>query len=322
MNYVTQAAAAKINLSIDILGLREDGYHEVNMIMQSIPLFDQVTLYKKAQKDSLPAALRQEIEDSETRRKQFMRNKGFLIPEEGSVHLTCSNFRLPTDERNLAYKAALRILQETKCTDKVGIHIHKRIPVGGGLGGGSADCAAVLHGLNRLYQLQLPQTSLLHWGSELGSDIPFLLEGGAALASGTGTQLTALPSLRKGFLLIVNPGTFLSTEKVYKTYDTLDIPEEAHPDTNLLVKALERGDLHTVAHNMKNVLEYPAFLLSDEVRMLKKELAASGALGALMTGSGATVFALYHSYGDAKRMLRKYRDQRFFSVLVNLENER
>ncbi len=324
MNYITVSAAAKVNLSLDILGLREDGYHEVKMIMQSIPLYDQLTVYKKAQKDNLPTLLRQEIEDCVEKRRRFLQSKGLSLEEEqdGPVYLTSSHFRLPTDDKNLAYQAAALILRETGCADRLGIHIHKRIPISGGLGGGSADGAGVLQAVDRLYELHCQPSQLMEWGARLGSDIPFLLQGGAALATGTGTNLTPLPGLRRGYLLIVNPGTFLSTEKVYKTYDAMDIPAEAHPDINSLVKALERSDLHYLAQNMKNVLEYPAFQLCGEVCSLKKELAASGALGALMSGSGATVFALYRSYTEAKRMLRKYREQRHFSVLVNLESAR
>ena len=290
-------ANAKVNLSIDVLGVRPDnGYHIVKMIMQQIPLHDRLFFFigEKA---------------------QYFPNK---TPIDNQISLACNTRRLPLNEKNLVYKAARLLLDDYKITDPVTVYIDKHIPSGGGLGGGSADAAAVLKAINKIFVLGLNNSQLHEYGKKLGSDVPFMIDGGAGLAEGTGTDLSSLTSLKKGYLLLVNPNIFLSTELVYKTLDEMDLPEEAHPDTDLLLKALEEQDFYTFAKNMKNVLEVPAFKLQPDVGLLKQDIAQRGAVGAMMSGSGATVFGLYDDENKAKEAMAYYRSRKFFSTCTPL----
>lgn len=290
-------ANAKVNLSIDVLGVRpEDGYHLVRMIMQQIPLHDRLFF--------------------------FIGKKADILPEttqiDSQISLACNSKRLPLNEKNLVYKAAKLILADQNISDPISIYIEKHIPAGGGLGGGSADAAGVLLGLNKIFALGKTIPELHEYGKKLGSDVPFMISGGAGLAEGTGTDLTPLPPLKKGYLLLVNPNIFLSTELVYKTLDEMNVPQESHPDTDLLLKALSQQDFYTFAKNMKNVLEIPAFKIKPEVGQLKEDILQRGATGAMMSGSGATVFGLYDDEEKAKNAMTHYREQRFFSTVTPL----
>lgn len=290
-------AKAKINLSIDVLGIRpEDGYHLVKMIMQQIPLHDRLFF--------------------------FVGEKAGILPEttqiDDQISLACNSKRLPLDAKNLVYRAAKIILSHNNITDQISIYIDKHIPAGGGLGGGSADAAAVLSGLNQIFSLGKTMPQLHSYGKELGSDVPFMISGGAGLAEGTGTELTQLPLLKSGYLLLVNPNIFLSTELVYKTLDETKIPGESRPDTDLLLDALKNQDFYTFAKNMKNVLEIPAFKLQPEVGNLKEDILQREATGAMMSGSGATVFGLYDDAQKAKDAMAYYRSRKFFSTVTPL----
>lgn len=290
-------ANAKVNLSIDVLGTRpEDGYHLVKMIMQQIPLHDRLFFFVGEKADILPE----------------------VTQIDSQLSLACNSRKLPLNEKNLVYKAARLILDDCNISDRISIYIDKHIPAGGGLGGGSADAAGVLIGLNRIFALGNTLAQLRKYGKKLGSDVPFMINGGAGLAEGTGTDLTDLPSLKKGHLLLVNPNIFLSTELVYRTLDETDIPEEAHPDTGLLLQALKEQDFYTFAKNMKNVLELPAFKINPEVGRLKEDILQRGATGAMMSGSGATVFGLYDDERKAKEAMLYYRSRKFFSTCTPL----
>ncbi len=287
MGIIVVKSKAKVNLSLDILGLRDDGYHEVLMIVQTIPLYDMITITTEK---STAAA----------------------------VELACNKKTLPTDSRNLAYKAAKMLMDKAGINDRIQINIKKRIPIGGGLGGGSSNAAAVLKGLNALYNLGMSTEELADMSKALGSDVPALVYGGCVLAKGTGTDVTPLPPLKKGYMLLVNPGVFVSTEKVYQKYDTMHIPKDAHPDTNQLIKFLRQGDLHAFAKNMKNVLEHPVLESKSKVRNLKQEMMQTGALGTMMTGSGSSIFSLFDDIKKAYAALEHFRKQHYFAVLINL----
>ncbi len=290
-------ANAKVNLSIDVLGVRpEDGYHLVKMIMQQIPLHDRLFFFVGEKADILPDT----------------------TAIDSQISLACNSRRLPLNEKNLVYKAAKLILDQHGITDPLSIYIEKHIPAGGGLGGGSADAAGVLLGLNRIFSFSHTLPELYDFGKKLGSDVPFMISGGAGLAEGTGTDLTRLNPLRKGYLLLVNPNIFLSTELVYKTLDEMDVPPEAHPDTDLLLDALKNQDFYTFVKNMKNVLELPAFKIKPEIGALKNDILQRGAVGAMMSGSGATVFGLYDNQQKAWEAMSYYRSQNFFSTCTPL----
>lgn len=290
-------ANAKINLSIDVLGIKpENGYHLVEMIMQQIPLYDRIFFFLGRNADILPNT----------------------TPIDEQISLACNARRLPLNEKNLVYKAAQLMTERYGINDKMSIYIEKHIPSGGGLGGGSADGAAVLRGLNSLYTLGATMDELEEIAKGLGSDVPFMIRGGAALAQGTGTDLSKLRPMKKGWLLLVNPNIFLSTEKVYKALDETEIPADAHPDTKLLINALETQDLHLFAANMKNVLELAAFQLCPQIGALKESILEQGAIGAMMSGSGATVFGIFEEEAAAKKAMDFYREQRMFSTVTPL----
>ncbi len=324
MNIVNVNANAKVNLSIDVLGRRDDGYHLVNMIMQSIPLYDRIVIYKEDAVGMLRSDVAQEIllaKQKQDERRRYFQKIGSPLPDvdpNERITITCTNPKLPTDKKNLAYRAAQLMLDASDYTGKVAIHIRKKIPVGGGLGGGSADAAGVLDGMNKLLELNLSTDKLCEMAATLGSDVPFLVRGGTCLATGTGTTLKRISSLNHGYLLIVNPNIFLSTERVYTMLDSMDIPIDAHPDTTALIKALERGDLYYFAQNMKNVLEIPAFEIQPELKKLKAEIATSGAIGTLMSGSGSTVFGLYTARDAAWKAMRSFRNDGYFAIALDL----
>lgn len=327
MNLISINANAKINLSIDILGRREDGYHLVDMIMQTIPLYDRIIIYKPDAVALLRDDVLSEILLSRKRQDEriaYFKSRGIdlALPDPGDqIMITCTNPKLPVDRKNLAYRAALLMVAASGYEGKIAIHIRKKIPVGGGMGGGSSDAAGVLNALNQLLELNYSTDRLCELASGLGSDVPFLVRGGTALATDTGTTLRPLSSLRSGYLLVVNPNIFLSTEKVYTKFDTMKIAEESHPNTKALIRALAASDFYGFARNMKNVLEFPAFELEPQIKHLKQQIAEAGAVGTLMSGSGSTVFGLFDSRDAAVRAMNHFRAQRYFAVALSLAEE-
>jgi len=258
METIELKALAKINLGLDVLGLRLDGYHTVRMIMQSIYLYDEVKITKS------------------------------VVP---SVVVQTNLPYLPNNEKNIAYKAAALLRDRFQISEGVRITIEKRIPVSAGLGGGSANAAAVLFGMNRLFDLRLSTEKLMKLGIVLGADVPYCIVRGTVLAEGIGEVLIPLPSLPKSIVLVVTPPVRVSTAKIYKALDAKNITK--HPDIDGLIEALGRGDLTGVAANMGNVLEQVTIPLHPEIATIKQELLAAGALGALMSGSGPTVFGIF-----------------------------
>ena len=261
-------AYAKLNLSLDVLDKRPDGYHEMRMVMQTVDLCDRVRLETGTGK---PLSMRS--------------NLGFL----------------PADGRNLAAAAALRLAGETGADwGGLSIVLDKTIPVCAGLAGGSADAAAVLRGLNQLAGLHLPPERLEEIGAKVGSDVPYCVRGGTALAEGRGEVLTDLPPLPACWAVIAKPAFPVSTPELFRALDALRI--RRRPDTAGLVAALAAGDLEGVARRMYNVFEdaLPP-RRGEEVRRLKNELIQQGALGACMTGTGSAVFGLFAGEADARR---------------------
>lgn len=260
MKRLTVPAPAKLNLSLDIVGVREDGYHLLRMIMQTVDLYDTLELE--------------------------------LANE---ITLTCNLPGLPCDERNLAVKAARAFFERTGLPGGVRMTLDKTIPHGAGMGGGSADAAAVLKGLNELCGAGLSQQELCEIGLRLGADVPFCIVGGTQLAEGVGERLTPLPPLPDCFLLVAKPEQGVSTPEAYRAYDRLT--GVLHPDTAELTGLLSRGDLSGFCARMENVLE-PAVSL-PEVQQIREEMLASGALGSRMTGSGSAVFGVFSQEGAA-----------------------
>lgn len=260
MKTITMDAHAKINLSLDVLGRKENGYHELSMIMQEISLKDIVNIK----------------ETGKTGR---------------NIKIECSNPDVPTDERNIVHSAFKLICEKYDINKNVEIYIEKNIPVSGGLAGGSTDAAAVLKGLNKLWDLKISQKELMELGVQIGADIPFCIMGGTALSEGIGEKLTALTSFKDKFLLLANPDIEVSTGDVYKNLDFQNLNER--PDIKKIISFIEDNDTISLAKNMKNVLESVTIKKYPVIGDIKTEMKKYGALGSLMSGSGATVFGIF-----------------------------
>lgn len=256
-------ANAKINLSLDVLGIREDGYHEVRMLMQSIGLADRIT----------------------------------LNPMPSGISLRTNRAYLPCDSRNLAYRAAELFFNETGVAGGVQIYVSKRIPVSAGLAGGSTDAAAVLIGMNQLFKTGLSRRRLCEIGAKIGSDIPFCILGGTALAYGRGEQLKRLPPLPKVYLVLVKPPINISTPKIYGEYDRCEVAQR--PETDRLIEQIKAKDVDGVAAGMVNVLEPVCESFEPRISDIRKQLLDCGAIGARMSGSGPTVFGIFKTYEEA-----------------------
>ncbi len=282
-------ALAKINLGLDVLGRRENGYHDVRMVMQTIYLYDKVTLNKT---------------------------------EEPGIQLKTNLSYLPVDDKNIAYKAAKMLMEEFNIEGGIEIILDKHIPVAAGLAGGSSNAAAVLVGMNRLFQLGLSQQELMDRGVKLGADVPYCVMRGTVLAEGIGEILTPLTPMPKCFVLVAKPGISVSTKTVYEKLDAKEI--EDHPDIDGIIEGLDEGDLNKVAASMGNVLErvtiedYP---IIDEIKNVMKE---EGALNAMMSGSGPTVFGIFDNKAMAKQAAQKIRELELTKqvYVVNVHNNR
>lgn len=274
---LTLSANAKINLTLDILGTREDGYHEVAMIMQEISLHDTLSMGKINQGISLTIAIEGQ--------------KGTL----------------PADESNLCWKAAALVQKEYNLQEGVEIHLTKRIPMAAGLAGGSADAAAVLKGMNHLFRLGMTEARLCELGARLGSDIPFCIMGGTMLATGRGEVLTRLPSFSRLSVVLAKPPVGVSTAWAYKTYDAgYDGP---HPDNEAMLEAIHGGDAHKAAGLLCNVLEGVTETEHPVIADYKRLMMEHGAMASMMSGSGPTVFGLVREKQQAWHLadtLKKY----------------
>lgn len=274
---LTLSANAKINLTLDILGTREDGYHEVAMIMQEISLHDTLSMGKINQGISLTIAIEGQ--------------KGTL----------------PADASNLCWKAAALVQKEYNLQEGVEIHLTKRIPMAAGLAGGSADAAAVLKGMNHLFRLGMTEARLCELGARLGSDIPFCIMGGTMLATGRGEVLTRLPSFPRLSVVLAKPPVGVSTAWAYKTYDAgYDGP---HPDNEAMLEAIHGGDAHKAAGLLCNVLEGVTESEHPVIADYKRLMMEHGAMASMMSGSGPTVFGLVREKQQAWHLadiLKKY----------------
>lgn len=266
-------APAKINLSLDVLHKRPDGYHEVEMVMTTIDLADRIELKE----------LRQD-----------------------EIRIDSHNRFVPDDHRNLAFQAA-KLLKETYHIKKgVSISIDKAIPVAAGLAGGSSDAAAVLKGLNQMWQLGLSLEELADLGSQIGSDVSFCVFGGTALATGRGEKITPLPTPPNCWVVLAKPQIGVSTAEVYRN---LKLEEVRHPNTKAMIEAIVEQNYEKVCQNVGNVLESVTLKMHKEVAQIKEQMIRSGADAVLMSGSGPTVFALVQ---HDSRMNRIYNGLRGF----------
>ena len=260
-------AHAKINLFLNVVGKRNDGYHNLETVFQSIDLHDEIILRERDRK---------------------------------GVVLQCDHPDVPSDSNNLAFKAARAISNVVGGMGGLEIRIEKRIPVSAGLAGGSADAAAVLHGINELFSLDIGQSILLRVARDLGADVPFCLIGGTAFGTGIGDILTPISPLTDVPFILINPGISVSTSDIFRN---LHIPLTKQTKESIIIKnCVEKRDIFGIGKNLYNSLEIPVFSKHPELSEIKSHLSMRvGTLGALMSGSGATIFALMQDARSARR---------------------
>lgn len=272
MNRIQMKALAKVNLGLDVIRRREDGYHEVKMIMQTVRLYDRIILEKT--------------------------QKGISMETNLSF--------LPVNEQNIAYRAAKMLMDEFHIQSGLHIKIDKHIPVAAGMAGGSTDGAAVLYGVNKIFELGLTKRQLMERGVKLGADVPYCIMRGTVLSEGIGEILTPVSSLPDCHILIAKPPVSVSTKHVYENLKLDKI--EKHPDIDGMVEALRIEDLHGVTQRMENVLETVTIPEHPEIQQIKDLMIKEGALNALMSGSGPTVFGIFDDREKGMRardLLRK-----------------
>lgn len=274
MDTIKLRAYAKINLGLDVVRRREDGYHEVRMIMQTISLHDRLSI---------------------------------RACKEDGISIKTNLSYLPTNENNLVYKAALLLKEEFGIEQGLSIHLDKHIPVAAGMAGGSTDAAAALVGLNQLFQLGLTKEELMKRGVRLGADIPYCILGGTALSEGIGEVLTPLPKLPECFVLIAKPPMHVSTKFVYENLKLDTLP--SHPDIDGMAEAIQKGQLAGVISRMENVLESVTIPEYPVIGQLKDIMKNAGAKNALMSGSGPTVFGIFTEEAAVKNALKLCRKQ-------------
>nr|WP_308628545.1 4-(cytidine 5'-diphospho)-2-C-methyl-D-erythritol kinase [uncultured Eisenbergiella sp.] len=272
MEEITLKAMAKINLGLDVIRRREDGYHEVRMIMQTVNLYDELT-FRKQQGDR--------------------------------VRLTTNLRSLPTDGHNLIVKTVELLRKEFGIREGLSVHLKKKIPVAAGMAGGSTDAAAAFAGMNELFGLGLTLEELQKRAVSVGADVPYCLQGGTALSEGIGEILTALPPAPRCSVIIAKPPIHVSTRFVYENLH-LDSLEQ-HPDIDGILDSIRGGSIRGVAERLENVLETVTQKEYPVIGQIKQFLVQRGALGALMSGSGPTVFALYDRNDLAARAYEELR---------------
>lgn len=264
MDELAVKALAKINLGLDVLRRREDGYHEVKMVMQTIHLYDQLHLKKI----------------------------------ESGIYLETNLGFLPVDESNLAYRAARLMKEKYQIEEGIDIRLNKRIPVAAGMAGGSTDAAGVLYGINELFNLGIKRKELMELGVQIGADVPYCIMRGTALAEGIGEKLTSLPPMVKCPVVIAKPQVSVSTKYVY---ENLKLDEHTqHPDIDALIQNIRTKDLPAIACSMGNLLETVTAKKYPEIEKIKELMRENGALNAMMSGSGPTVFGLFDELETAK----------------------
>lgn len=267
MEKLTLQAMAKVNLGLDVVRRLENGYHEVRMIMQSIRLYDELT-FEKA---------------------------------ESGILLVTDKAELPADENNLIYKSVKLIAEHYPLPCGIKITLKKNIPMAAGMAGGSTDAAATFHGMNRLFSLGMEIEEMKRLGVKIGADVPFCMVGGTMLSEGIGEVLTRLPAVPKAFLVIAKPDLSVSTKYVYENLHVEQI--EHHPDMQAAEEAIRGGNLNGLCAHMENILENVTEKKYPIIRQIKEMLIRQGALTALMSGSGPTVFGIFEEKETAEKAL-------------------
>lgn len=257
MEQCTLKAFAKVNLGLDVVKRLPNGYHQVKMIMQTVGIYDELTLEKA----------------------------------ESGITITTDSGELPTDKNNLIYKAAELMREKYGIREGVRIHLQKNIPIAAGMAGGSTDAAATMKGMNTLFKLGATSGELMEEAVKIGADVPYCIMGGTALAEGIGEKLTALPPVPEMYLLVAKPDISVSTKYVYEHLDAAGIPH--HPDIDGMVEAIRGENVPGILGRMENVLETVTIPAHPVIETIKKRMTQLGAEGSLMSGSGPTVFGIF-----------------------------
>ena len=274
IKHLSLKAYGKINLGLDVLRRREDGYHDVRMIMQTVGIFDRVDLIWK---------------------------------EEPGIQVETNLYYLPTNENNLVYKAAKLLMDEFQVQEGLLIRLRKFIPVAAGMAGGSSDAAAVLFGVNKMFRLGLTTEELMQRGVKIGADVPYCILRGTALSEGIGEVLTSLPPVPQCQVLVAKPGINVSTKFVYENLHANDLRPEQHPDIDGMIRAIKAQDLQGIADKRGNVLENVTVKEYPVIQEIKDKMVEFGAIGSLMSGSGPTVFGLFTNPKAAQQAYEELR---------------
>lgn len=277
-------AYGKINLGLDVVRKREDGYHELRMIMQTVGLYDELKMK--------------------------------VIPED-EIRLSVNLSFLPTNENNLICKAIAMLKQEFGIQEGIEARLEKRIPVAAGMAGGSSDAAAALVGMNRLFRLRLSKKQLMEYGVRLGADVPYCVMRGTALSEGIGEILTPLPPMPSCYILLAKPGISVSTKYVYQNLKANELTD--HPDIDGIVDSLKNGDLQGICDRLGNVLETVTIRDHPMIDEIKTFLIEQGASGALMSGSGPTIFGIFQEKSTARKALENMRQFPFIKQAYVVE---
>ena len=286
MDEIELKAHGKINLSLDVLGRRDDGYHEVKMIMHTVGLYDSIYIRRE-------------------------REKG--------IRMECNLSSLPTNEENLMVRAAKAIMDEFSIEEGLSLRLMKRLPVAAGMAGGSADAAAVFHGMNQLFHLNLSTEELEKRAVKLGADIPFCLHKGCYLSEGIGEKLKKLPTLPPCTIILVKPAFSLSTKLIYENLHLENLTDKEHPGVDEMIKKLENGDLEEICKLGGNLLEKVSISLRPEIQVLKDFFIKEGALLSLMSGSGPTVFGIFpeEEKANSEKILQGLRSGEYKDLIEN-----
>lgn len=266
MQEIELKARAKINLSLDVVRRREDGYHEVKMIMQTVDLYDKLKIRKR---------------------------------EEPGIKITTNATDIPVNEDNLIYKTAKMMMENYQIQQGIDIYLKKVIPVAAGMAGGSTDAAAAFVGINELFELQIPKEELMKMAVKIGADVPYCIMGGTALSEGIGEILTPLPNPPQCYLVIAKPDIYVSTKYVYENLRANELKH--HPDIDAMAASIKEKNLKKMTHLMENVLENVTVAEYPIIEEIKDTMKRCGALNALMSGSGPTVFGIFESEENANK---------------------
>ncbi len=266
-------AYGKVNIALDVTGKREDGYHLLRMIMQTVNIYDEL-IFKKVEK---------------------------------GIHITSNKEFVPTDNKNLVYRAIDLFCNNYGIKKEIEVHIEKNIPVAAGMAGGSTDAAAALRAMRDIYRPDISNEDLRLLGVKLGADVPYCIEGGTALCEGIGEVIKPLKSFKDKLLVVVKPNFGVSTVETYKKFNLNEVSE--HPNVESIIEAMSREDVKYVANNMMNLLELVTIKEHKEIKDIKDFMRDEGALGAMMSGSGPTVFGFFNDINNANKCSDKLKDK-------------